>query len=156
MPCGSVASCEPHDGLCWFYYPGIWGNGPHPLRVVFEKDVGSQLGKVTRHCLHRSTRPGCWAALHLQPSSVQKAILRMVVSCPGNVYKLCHIVGWPVPSTLSLSVTFWPHSARAIWSPTSPRPPLSQRSLHPRPPTCVKSGLTLLQQSRPPGWCTLP
>lgn len=70
MPCGSVASCEPHDRLCWVYYPRIWGNGPHRLRVGFEKDVGSRLGKVTRHCLHRSTRPGCWAALHLQPSSV--------------------------------------------------------------------------------------
>lgn len=32
-PYGSVASCEPHDGLCLFYYPGKWGNGPHPLSV---------------------------------------------------------------------------------------------------------------------------
>lgn len=97
-------------------------------------EVGSQLGKVTRHWLHRSTRPGCWAALHLQPSSVQKAVLRMVVSCHGTVFKLCHIMGWPVPSTLSLSVTFWPHSARAIWSATSPMPPLSQRGLGPPAP----------------------
>lgn len=179
-PRGSVASCEPHDGLCWFYSPGKWGNGPHPLSVGFEKDVGRQPGKVTRHCLHRTAKPGCGAPCFLFSIVSMPAVglpftysllpftshfgcvpegrlLRTVVSCPGNVFKLCHIVGWPVSSTLSLSVTFSPRSVRAVGSPTSPAPPLLQQSLRPGLLTCVKSGLTLMQQqSRPPGWCTLP
>lgn len=56
-------------------------------------------------------------------------------SYPRDVFRLYHVVGWPISSTASCSVTLSPHSERAIWSPTSPVPSLSRGSLCPPTPT---------------------